>query len=448
MEGRDRLAVADLAPRDPRGDLVGLADLDLDAFVRLEASLAEGEFARHEDLHEFVGEPRSREERAERLDRTGAVAGLLGQLPPRRGERRLAGRDAAGAELDEPVLEGRTMVADQDEPAVVEHRHHRHRAAMPHGDLLDLDPASAGPPNEIDVEDRSSMQRDDLPRVAHRGDHTEMPEAAAHPVAATVELRGLRKAFGKLEVLRGIDLTFRPGETTVILGPSGTGKSVLLKLLVGLLRPDAGEVWFDGERIDRLGESRLAPVRRRIGYLFQQGALFDSLSVFENVAFPMREAGFRDDASVARDVRRALRLVGLEELVERMPGQLSGGQQKRVALARAIVLRPELVLYDEPTTGLDPIRADLINELILRLQKSLRVTGIVVTHDLASAFKVADRMIMLHEGRIVLDGTPQAFRESEHPIVGRFLRGEASQEDLASIAMEESAPELANRRRS
>ena len=149
-----------------------------------------------------------------------------------------------------------------------------------------------------------------------------MPEAAAHPVAATVELRGLRKVFGKLEVLRGIDLTFRPGETTVILGPSCTGKSVLLKLLVGLLKPDAGEVLFDGERIDRLGESRLAPVRRRIGYLFQQGALFDSLSVFENVAFPMREAGFRDDASVARDVRMALRLVGLEELVERMPGQL------------------------------------------------------------------------------------------------------------------------------
>ena len=275
-----------------------------------------------------------------------------------------------------------------------------------------------------------------------------MPEAAAHPVAATVEMRGLRKAFGKLEVLRGIDLTFRPGETTVILGPSGTGKSVLLKLLVGLLKPDAGEVWFDGERIDRLGESKLAPIRRRIGYLFQQGALFDSLSVFENVAFPMREGGFRDDAAIARDVRRALRLVGLEELVERMPSQLSGGQQKRVALARAIVLRPELVLYDEPTTGLDPIRADLINELILRLQKSLRVTGIVVTHDLASAFKVADRMIMLYEGRIVLDGPPQAFRESEHPIVGRFLRGEASQEDLASIAMEDSVTELANRRRS
>jgi phospholipid/cholesterol/gamma-HCH transport system ATP-binding protein len=147
---------------------------------------------------------------------------------------------------------------------------------------------------------------------------------------------------------------------------------------------------------------------------------------------------------IARAVRSALRLVGLEELVERMPSQLSGGQQKRVALARAIVLRPELVLYDEPTTGLDPIRADLINELILRLQKSLGVTGIVVTHDLASAFKVADRMIMLFEGQVVLDGPPSAFRESDHPVVSRFLRGEASAEDLASISIEES-PELANR---
>lgn len=274
-----------------------------------------------------------------------------------------------------------------------------------------------------------------------------MPEAAAHPAAATVEVRGLRKAFGKLEVLRGIDLTFRPGETTVVLGPSGTGKSVLLKLLVGLLRPDAGEIWFDGERIDGLGETRLAPIRRRIGYLFQQGALFDSLSVFENVAFPLREGGERRDDRIDRAVRTALRLVGLADLVDRMPSQLSGGQQKRVALARAIVLRPELVLYDEPTTGLDPIRADLINELILRLQKSLRVTGIVVTHDLASAFKVADRMVMLYEGRVVMDGPPEDFRESDHPVVGRFLRGEASQEDLASIAIDDS-PELANRRRS
>lgn len=446
MEGGDRLAIADLAAGDPGRDFVGLARLDLDSFVGLEAPIAEDELARDEDLHQFVGESRGGEEGSERLDRAGAVAGLFGQFPRRRGDRRLARGDAAGTELDEPVFERGPVVADQHQPSVVEHRHHRHRAAMPDRDLLDLDSAAAGPTDEIDIEDRSSMQRDDLPRVAHRDDHTEMPEAAAHPVAATVEVRGLRKAFGKLEVLRGIDLTFRPGETTVVLGPSGTGKSVLLKLLVGLLKPDAGEVWFDGERVDRLGESKLAPIRRRIGYLFQQGALFDSLSVFENVAFPMREAGFRDEVAIGRDVRRALRLVGLEELVDRVPSQLSGGQQKRVALARAIVLRPELVLYDEPTTGLDPIRADLINELILRLQKSLRVTGIVVTHDLASAFKVADRMVMLYEGRVVLDGPPAAFRASEDPIVGRFLRGEASKEDLASIAVDD-AHELAKPRR-
>jgi phospholipid/cholesterol/gamma-HCH transport system ATP-binding protein len=445
MERRDRLAVADLSRRDASGKVVRRADLDLDPLVGLEASLAERERSGDEDLHEFVGEARCGEERAERLDRTGGVAGLLGQFPRRGFDRRFAGRDAARAELDEPVLEGCAVIADQHEPTVVEHRYHRDRATVANGDLLDRHPAATGPSDQVDVEDRTFMQTDDLLRVAHRGDHTEMPEASAHPAAATVEVRGLRKAFGKLEVLRGIDLVFRPGETTVVLGPSGTGKSVLLKLLVGLLRPDAGEVWFDGERIDRFGEAKLGPIRRRIGYLFQQGALFDSLSVFENVAFPMREAGEQREPVIARAVRTALRLVGLEELVERMPSQLSGGQQKRVALARAIVLRPELVLYDEPTTGLDPIRADLINELILRLQKSLRVTGIVVTHDLASAFKVADRMIMLFEGQVVLDGTPDAFRESDHPIVGRFLRGEASAEDLASISIEES-PELANRR--
>lgn len=445
MKRRDGLPVEDLPRRDPGGDLPRLAHLDLDPLVGLETPLSKHQLPGDEDLHAFVGEARRGEEGAERFDGAGRVAGLLGELPHRGVDRRFAGGDASGTELDEPVLEGRAMIADEHEPPVVEHRHHGDGAAMSDRDLLDRHPVAAGPPDQIDVEDRTLVQRDDLPRVAHRGDHTEMPDAAAHPVAATVEVRGLRKAFGKLEVLRGVDLVFRPGETTVVLGPSGTGKSVLLKLLVGLLKPDAGEVWFDGERIDRLSEARLGPIRRRIGYLFQQGALFDSRSVFENVAFPMREAGFRDEASIARDVRRALRLVGLEELVERMPGQLSGGQQKRVALARAIVLRPELVLYDEPTTGLDPIRADLINELILRLQKSLGVTGIVVTHDLASAFKVADRMVMLFEGQVVLAGPPSAFRESEHPIVGRFLRGEASAEDLASISIEES-PRLANRR--
>jgi len=261
---------------------------------------------------------------------------------------------------------------------------------------------------------------------------TERGEGSS-PRAAEVRVVGLRKSFEGTPVLRGIDLLFPRGKTTVVLGPSGCGKSVLLKHLVGLLRPDAGEVWFNEIRVDRLSEARLAPVRRRIGYLFQLGALFDSLTVAENVAFPLREAGWGDLDPIARRVRTVLRMVGLETFGERMPSALSGGQQKRVALARAIVLRPELILYDEPTTGLDPIRADLINELILRLQRSLGATSIVVTHDLASAFKVADRMVMLHEGRVLLEGEPALFKGSDNPVVGRFLRGEASEEDLAAL---------------
>ena len=260
------------------------------------------------------------------------------------------------------------------------------------------------------------------------------PDGAAAPRAdAIVELRGVWKSFGPLHVLRGVDLSFRRGETTVVLGPSGTGKSVMLKSIVGLLPLDRGSIHFEGRRIDDLGEARLASVRRRIGYLFQHGALFDSLDVFDNVAFPLRESGVRDPAEISRRVDRSLRLVGLGDLGARMPTELSGGQQKRIALARAIVLEPDVILYDEPTTGLDPIRADLINELILRLQASLEVTSIVVTHDLASAFKVADRMVMLHEGRVVLDTVPEEFRMSEQPVVARFLRGEASREDLAEL---------------
>lgn len=267
-----------------------------------------------------------------------------------------------------------------------------------------------------------------MPRRSHAG-----PDAEQDAGAAIIELRGVHKSFGRLEVLKGADLAFRRGETTVVLGPSGTGKSVMLKLIVGLLKPDGGEIRFEGRRIDPLGEAALGPIRRRIGYLFQHGALFDSLDVFDNVAFPLREAGVRDATEIAGRVDRSLRLVGLADLGRRMPTQLSGGQQKRIALARAIVLEPDVILYDEPTTGLDPIRADLINELIIRLQRSLDVTSIVVTHDLASAFRVADRMVMLHEGQVVLDDRPEEFRMSEHPVVARFLRGEASEEDLAEL---------------
>lgn len=250
---------------------------------------------------------------------------------------------------------------------------------------------------------------------------------------APVRVEGIVKSFGFQKVLRGVTLAFPRGRTTVILGPSGCGKSVLLKQLVGLLRPDKGRVVFESRRIDGLSERALAPIRRQFGFLFQHGALFDSMSVYDNVAFPIRELDGEAPPREEERVRRVLRLVGLEDAVEKFPSELSGGQQKRVALARAVVLDPKVILYDEPTTGLDPIRSDLINELILKLKHELHVTSIVVTHDLASAFKVADRMVMLHEGRVVLEGSPDEFRASTDPIVSRFLRGEASEEDLRAI---------------
>jgi phospholipid/cholesterol/gamma-HCH transport system ATP-binding protein len=259
------------------------------------------------------------------------------------------------------------------------------------------------------------------------------PGSAVAAPDAPVRVVGLHKSFGRQRVLRGISIAFPRGKTTVVLGPSGCGKSVMLKHLIGLLRPDRGEIYYEAHRIDRLSERRLAPIRREFGFLFQQGALFDSMSVRDNVAFPLRERDGGMPYDEEARVRRVLRLVGLESAIEKFPSELSGGMQKRVALARAIVLEPKVILYDEPTTGLDPIRSDVINELILKFKQELRVTSIVVTHDLASAFKVADHMVMLHEGNVVLEGEPEAFRRSEDGVVRRFLRGEASEEDLRAI---------------
>lgn len=255
-----------------------------------------------------------------------------------------------------------------------------------------------------------------------------------------IRVRDLHKSFGALKVLRGVTLSFPRGRTTVVLGPSGCGKSVLLKHLVALERPRKGEVWFGDQRIDQLRERDLGPVRRRIGFLFQQGALFDSLTVGENVGFPLVEHGIGSADEQEQRVRRVLRMVGLEEKFGQMPADLSGGQRKRIALARAIVLDPEVVLYDEPTTGLDPITSDVINELILKLADELGITSIVVTHDLASAFKVADRMVMMHEGKVKLEGAPDSFRASEDPIVSRFLKGEANPEELAEIERVQAHP--------
>jgi phospholipid/cholesterol/gamma-HCH transport system ATP-binding protein len=248
-----------------------------------------------------------------------------------------------------------------------------------------------------------------------------------------IRLIDVRKSFGELHVLRGVSLSFNPGQTTVVLGPSGEGKSVMLKHIVGLLRPDAGEVWFEDTRVDTLSEQKLGPVRRQIGFLFQQSALFDSMTVGENIAFPIKQLTQLTAKQTEQRVDEVLSLVGLSGSQPKMPAELSGGQRKRVALARAIVLKPKVVLYDEPTTGLDPIRADVINELILKLQRELNVTSIAVTHDLASAFKIADTMVMLYRGSVLLQDTPERMRQSTDPVVCSFLAGEAGPEELAGI---------------
>lgn len=250
---------------------------------------------------------------------------------------------------------------------------------------------------------------------------------------ALIELKNLRKRFGPLLVLDGVSLSVPAGQSLVILGASGSGKSVMLKHIVGLLKPDEGEVWFDDHRIDTLPERKLMEVRKRFGFLFQMGALFDSMTVAENVAFPLREHTRRSPAEIDQLVKQKLAMIGLPDVGSKMPAELSGGQRKRVALARAIALGPEVIVYDEPTTGLDPIRSDVINELILKLQRELKVTSIVVTHDMNSAMKVGNRLVMLHEGRIIEDGPPEVYRNARNEIVRRFVAGEADERELAGL---------------
>jgi len=248
-----------------------------------------------------------------------------------------------------------------------------------------------------------------------------------------VRLVGVSKAFDGVPVLRDLDMQVASGQTTVVIGPSGCGKSVLLKHIVGLLKPDAGEVFFRDEEVSAMTERQMIAVRRRMGLLFQGGALFDSMTVQQNVCFPLEEHKVGNAAARKQRCRDVLGLVGLDGLQARYPEELSGGQKKRVALARAIALDPEIILYDEPTTGLDPVRADLINELILRLQGALGTTAIVVTHDMASARKVGDRILMLHEGRFHLDTTPDRLDEIDDEVVRHFVTGQASDDELAEI---------------
>ena len=256
-----------------------------------------------------------------------------------------------------------------------------------------------------------------------------------------IELRGVSKRFGALQVLDNVSLKLFRGQTTVVIGESGVGKSVLLKHIVVLLRPDHGRVYFQGHRIDRLSERGLVEVRRHFGFLFQMGALFDSMTVAENVGFPLAQHTQMSPAEIDETVKEKLRLVGLEGLQSRRPAEVSGGQKKRVALARAIALNPDVVLYDEPTTGLDPVRADVINELILKLKRELRVTSVVVTHDMTSAFKVADRIVMLYQGRIIGDGPVEWYRKTDDARVRRFVDGQADPEDLAALQLLSSVEE-------
>jgi len=242
-------------------------------------------------------------------------------------------------------------------------------------------------------------------------------------VPSAIELRGVHKAFRGTPVLRGLDLGVRVGETFTILGGSGTGKSVCLKHVLGLLRPDAGSVRVFGRDVTHLSEDELVDVRKDFGMVFQGAALFDSLTVFENVAFPLREHLSLDDAALAARVGGCLAAVGLAGIEALLPAELSGGMRKRVGVARAIALEPRAILYDEPTTGLDPANARRIGVLIRGLQERLGVTSVVVTHDLGLCFAVSDRVGMLKGGRIVVEGSAEEVRASGHPDVRAFLEG-------------------------
>ncbi len=240
-----------------------------------------------------------------------------------------------------------------------------------------------------------------------------------------IELSGIRKAFGGQHVLRGVDLSVREGETLVVIGRSGCGKSVMLKHMVGLIKPDSGSVAVDGEDITPLGEHALFGIRKKFGFLFQGAALLDSLTVGENVGLGLTERSGHATSTIRRIVAEKLALVGMEGTERIMPSDLSGGMKKRVGLARAIAMEPEIVLYDEPTTGLDPIMADAINELIVTLKRELRITSVVVTHDMTSARKVGDRIAMLYDGQVMFDGDMEELDATDDPVVRQFVEGRA-----------------------
>ena len=231
------------------------------------------------------------------------------------------------------------------------------------------------------------------------------------------------KQFDGKEVLRGLTLVIRKGEMLVILGGSGTGKTVILKHIVGLLKPDEGKVYVNGEDITDFEENQLIPIRRKIGFLFQGGALFDSMNVLDNVAFPLREHTQLSHRDIVEKVREKLKLVGLESVEKMMPDKLSGGMKKRVALARAIILEPQTLLYDEPTTGLDPVTTRWVTKLMLSMHEKLKITSVIVTHNVQSALAMADRLAFLYRGKIKFVGTPKELSDNPDHIVQEFLKG-------------------------
>jgi phospholipid/cholesterol/gamma-HCH transport system ATP-binding protein len=251
------------------------------------------------------------------------------------------------------------------------------------------------------------------------------PDRRVHKRDVFVEFRDVHKAYGSKQVLRGADLKVYRGEVLVILGGSGTGKSVTLRHMLGLEAPDSGRVLVEDEDITDLPEEELYRVRKKFGMLFQSGALFDSMTVFENIAFPLREHTTMSEEEIVRAVRDRLELVNLPNTERLMPVDLSGGMRKRVGLARSIVLDPKMILYDEPTTGLDPITAARINDMIIELQSKLNVTSVVVTHDIQSAFSVGDRIAFLNKGVFEWIGTMEEARNAEHPIMREFFKSSA-----------------------
>ncbi len=242
-------------------------------------------------------------------------------------------------------------------------------------------------------------------------------------MAVGITITDLHKSFGANHVLRGVDLAVEQGESLVVIGGSGSGKSVLIKHIIGLLKPDRGSIEVNGQEVTTMAERELKELRKRFGMLFQAAALFDSLTVGENVAFPLVEHTRARRSEIAERVRETLALVGLPDTEHLYPAELSGGMKKRVGLARALAMEPEVILYDEPTTGLDPIMADAINNLIVEMRERLAITSIAITHDMVSAYKIGHRLAMLYQGEIIFTGTPQECKNTDDPMVRQFITG-------------------------